>query len=333
MSTKKYAAFYTTIPFWVGKAPNIEGDKNKFFHEGIHLPEITLMYETDFYSIAICRDGLVMLHVNELEEKVKDSDPHDEEAEDIQWNAWGDYLDYLNALYLLLHTTTIQTNSPEFAIPPPKALSLSDVFRYVVENGEVIDIDVFSKVTGYGYSAMLNIDWLPPLSIAEKDTFDILNVEFEKVVLDNTLIKRLSQITKAYDEFQNGNFSYGLLLAWLIIESIILEKWDDLLTNKNKSFLDGNKRINSKRKQFLEGRDFPVSVIIDMLELDEQLTFEDFNELNTIRRYRNKIVHDSTSYTGNRKHCEKAIILAWKFSTEGKGIQPRSFLGYTLPFL
>lgn len=322
---KKYTAFYPTSPFWAGEAAK----ERKIPEDSILLPEIVFIYETDSYSLAICQDGLIMLHVANLEDRVNKARDKDDKMTDIQWSAWGEYFDYLNALYLIFHTITIElTDAPPWS---PMAFSFSDVFRFTVTDGKIEGFELYSITTVHARSALLSE--YEDLSVLSKEVFDQLNESFQKVSSDITLVKRLSQIAKAYHEFENGDFSYGLLLAWLTIESIVMEKWNNLLSDKNTTFPDGRERINSKRKQFLEGRDYPISVVINMLELHDYLTFEEFYKINAIRIYRNKVVHEGPAYICSSEHSEKAIVLAWKLTTEGTEIEAREFLGYMLPYL
>jgi len=323
---KKYTAFYPTIPFWAGETAK----ERKTPEDNILLlPEIVFIYETDSYSLAICQDGLIMLHVANLEDRVNTVRDKDDKMADIQWSAWGEYFDYLNTLYLIFHTITIELK--DVRVCSPMALSFSDVFRFTVTDGQVESFELYQTTIVHARSALLSKYEEP--SILPKEIFDQLNESFQKASSDITLVKRLSQIAKAYHEFQDGNFSHGLLLAWLIIESIVMEKWNNLLSDKNTTFPDDRKRINSDRKKLLKGRDYPISVVTNMLELHDYLTFEEFSNINTIRKNRNAVVHQDPAYICSSEHSEEAIVLAWKFATEGKGIEAREFLGYMLPFL
>lgn len=322
---KKYTGFYSISPFWAGEAAK----KRKPPEDGILLPEIAFIYETDSYSLAVCQDGLIMLHVANLEDRVNRARDKDNKITDIQWSAWGEYFDYLNALHLIFHTITIElAGAPPWS---PMVFSFSNVFRFIATDGKIESFELYSKTTAQVCSALLGEEESPVLS---KEVFDQLNESFQEASLDITLVKRLSQITKAYLEFQDGNFSYGLILAWLIIESIVMEKWNNLLSDKNTTFDDGRKRINYERKElFIKGRDYSASVVTNMLELHDYLTFKEFSKINTIRGYRNKVIHGDPAYICSSKHSEEAIVLAWKLATEGKEIEAREFLGYMLPYL
>ena len=54
---------------------------------------------------------------------------------------------------------------------------------------------------------------------------------------------------------------------------------------------DGSKRINRERREYLTGRDFPISLVSNLLELWDVLPFPLFDDINSVRGLRNKIVH------------------------------------------
>jgi hypothetical protein len=121
-----YTGFFTPRPFWAIEAIDFEDPTSgglQRFHS--LMSEFTYQYDSNTFSFRVCRDGMLLLRVHETETKVR-NDIH----ELVEW--WGEYLDYLNCLYLLIDSELINvTRIQHFNF---SELRRHDIFRATVEN-------------------------------------------------------------------------------------------------------------------------------------------------------------------------------------------------------
>src|ERR1700680_1161916 len=104
MPIGQFAAFYPSRPFWAGSTVNFaDQSREGWFYD--QMAEEVFSQETDAYTIRVCRDGRIMLRVEALERE-HDPEAHTPIEETVK--RWGEYLDYLNAFYLLLDSSTIE---------------------------------------------------------------------------------------------------------------------------------------------------------------------------------------------------------------------------------
>ena len=63
-------------------------------------------YETPQYTLRVARDGMILLHVKELEDHIKEVNKSWENLYSAKSfdDAWGRYLEYMNVLYFLLES-------------------------------------------------------------------------------------------------------------------------------------------------------------------------------------------------------------------------------------
>jgi hypothetical protein len=132
--------------------------------------------------------------------------------------------------------------------------------------------------------------------------------KFELIVSDKNLVSLLSELSKSFSEFKIGNYTTSLTLAWFVIESALINKWVEFLDSKNIIYSDNSKRINPKRKESLMRPD--INVIANLLELTDVLNFPLFKKIDTVRGYRNKIVHRSHDYVCKVEDCTMALEIA-----------------------
>ena len=107
-------------------------------------------------------------------------------------------------------------------------------------------------------------------------------------------------------------------------------KWKTFLENKNKIYENGKKRIDKDRqKKFIDGRDYTMSVISNIMELSDIISFDTFNKTDLVRGYRNKVVHQDHANKCTAKHCDDAIGLALDLLSDElpiKLLPPQSYL-------
>jgi hypothetical protein len=280
------------------------------------MTEVTYQYTSDVFSLRICRDGMVSLQVCEVEGKARD-DIH----ELVEW--WGEYLDYLNCLYLLMDSEFI--NIKQFQYFTFSELRRNDVFRLTFENDQDNSASIATEsISGIYQSVHYSrfVDGLPSgydprvqhRVIVPKQVFENLTEKFEFIASDKNLVSLLSGISKSVSEFKIGNYTTSLTLAWFVIESILINKWDKVLDSKNTIYPDHSRRINTKRNEFLMRSD--ISVIANLLELMDDINFPLFQKIDTVRGYRNKIIHQKPDYVCKFEHCSLALEIALELLLE-----------------
>lgn len=112
MPTENYVCFYTTNPFWAGETPDLAGVHGGVSDAGsCRLPTImsaeVFTYTTEAYTIKVCKDGLLMVQITHLEQQLQEpaAAPRDADAE---LRRYATYLEYLNALQLLLDSAVLE---------------------------------------------------------------------------------------------------------------------------------------------------------------------------------------------------------------------------------
>ena len=113
------------------------------------------------------------------------------------------------------------------------------------------------------------------------ETFDqILSLK------DEALIRLIEMVYIAAYRKVEKRFGESVVLAWAVCEQILSEAWRNLLVDVK---LDG--RMTGTRRKKLEGRDYSISVIMEMLELHHRLDHKLYQLLERVRKSRNSWVH------------------------------------------
>jgi len=315
--TEKFTGFFTPRPFWAITAIDFQ-DPTSMSLQRFHplMSEIVYRYSSNTFAFQVCRDGMLLLQVHEIENKIRE-----DIRELVEW--WGEYLDYLNCLYLLLDSEFI--NVKQYQYFNFSELRRNDVFRVTFENNQEIGAVVAAEsITGI-YQTIHNSRFIDGLSygydprsshrdVVTKEIFEKLTEKLETLVSNKRLVSLLSGISKAVSEFKNGNYPTSLILAWFVIESVLIKKWDVLLDSRDVIYPDNSKRINGDRRKFLMRSD--ISVISNLLELNDRLDISLFKKIDTVRDYRNKIIHQNRDYTCKFEHCSMAVEIALQLALE-----------------
>lgn len=252
----------------------------------------------DAYALKVCRDGRILIRIAKLES----GEPYatHQSTEEIVRRC-GDYLDYLNAFYLLLDSATVEIE--HLAYFNLHEITNRDAFRIIYENGksagENIAIESIAHVFQLGrlsgsYPFDLPIENHPMIimrKVISSAAITHAGGLFERVIASPGLEKSLASFAKSLSEYKVGNYETSLVLAWFIIEASLSNLWESHLDSLNGDVGSDRQRINSKRRDFLTGRDLPISVVSNMLELFGILDHGLFVDIDTVRRHRNKIVH------------------------------------------
>ena len=103
---------------------------------------------------------------------------------------------------------------------------------------------------------------------------------------DEALIRLIEMAYIAGYRKVEKRFGETMVLAWAVCEQILSEAWRDLLVDVK---LDG--RMTRTRRKKLEGRDYSISVVMEMLELHNRLDHKLYQLLEGVRKKRNSWIH------------------------------------------
>lgn len=329
-----FTAFYPSRPFWAGSkvnfgVPRIDG----WFDD--QMVEEVYSRQTDAYALKVCRDGRILIRISKLESG--ESYETDRSIQEIV-RRWGDYLDYLNAFYLLLDSATLKID--RVAYFNLHEITNRDAFRVTYENGksaEHIAIESIASVFQLGrylgsYRPDLPIEY--DQKIMMRDVVSLAAIShagalFERVITSPGLEKPLASFAKSLSEYKVGNYETSLILAWFITEVSLSNIWESHLDSLNCDVADGRMRINSDRRKFLTGRDLPTSVVSNMLELFGILDHRLFVDIDIVRGYRNKIVH-ARGFTPDATEAQLSMKTALAMIERLWSLQLTPNLGYSV---
>jgi hypothetical protein len=307
-----YVSFYTSKSFWA--CSHLDVDSLEVQEQFTHLmSEVVFSHSEEMYELAVCRDGRVMLYLKQLEKK--------EESFDSTVERWGNYLDYLNSYYLMLDSSVIEVmNTGIFSL---HEITSRDAFTQTIKDGktssEIISTDSVASIfqsarylSTYHHSMPPSIDsrHFGRQVVSEQALEEAAN-KFSYLFQNQGLEKNVSGIAKSISEYKVGNYESSIIMSWFVCEKILSEKWLVHLNSLNTECL-GVKRINSKRLKHLMDRDYTISVIINILELWEELSFEQYLKLEKVRVARNKIAHGDRRYKASADDASNAIESAIK---------------------
>jgi len=300
LSTTRFTCFYPSPRFCAGDFPSVltktrtghsvelNQQKLKLLHTQVF--EEVLSVENECYTLKVLRDGCVLLRVNSLEDAL--SDPLDTDKSVIIWNK---YLNYLNTLFLLLDSSAITEASLRL-----HEITTRDVFRASYENGNFTSspivgentVSVFHLIAPF--SSEVGIRLLAAAVNRVVLSLDYIKkavTEFGYVVDSPGLERTTATLAKSISEYKVGSYEICVVLSWFVIEEALNQLWKSHLDGINNAASRGKKRINSDRMGRLTGRDYPISVVSNLLELWGYLPITLFRRIERIRQFRNRIVH------------------------------------------
>jgi len=309
MPANQFTAFYPSRPFWAGSKVNFS-DKSRegWFHD--QMVEEVFFQETGDYTIKVCRDGRIMLRVAALELE-RGSGEHEKIEETVK--RWGEYLDFLNAFYLLLDSSAIEVDKRNYF--NLHEITTRDAFRVNYEGGRCLGENIapesVASVFQMGrYGSGWAIEHDPKTMMRQVISIDAIehaSIKFTKVLASPGLEKTLAAFAKSLSEYKVGNYETSVILSWFITEAVISDLWKTHIDSLNADLSEGRKRINRERRDFLTGRDFPISLISSLLELWGVLPHAQFLDIDAVRGFRNKIVHGYDSFAPGPKEAQLAM--------------------------
>lgn len=272
--------------------------------------------ESESHTIKICRDGRIMLRVEALE-AVSEQDTPDPIENIVR--RWGEYLDFLNAFYLLLDSAMLEVAN--FAYFNLHEITNRDAFRVRYEGGksvgENIAIESIASVFQMGrhlssYPHGMPIEYDSKIMMRQVVPLEVIQHAsnmFASVINSPGSEKDLASFSKGLGEYKVGNYETSLILAWFITEGSIAYLWERHLDGLNREYENGQKKINRERYDFLVGRDFTISMVANLLELWDVLPNALFKDIDAVRGFRNRIVH-KLKYVPNATDTQLALRTA-----------------------
>ncbi len=336
MTTESYIGFYPSMPFWA-VAPIDFDDPTLPDKLTDLMEEVVFTFDEVPFKIKICRDGMILFRNDCFE--ISEDERSGRTIEDLV-SQWGKYLDYLNAIYFLIDSATCKIQ--KFAHFNLSEITHRDAFRITLENNKFKSASIdFKSVSGIyhmaryksSYSSGLPLKFDPRISMRLVIKLNVLEETirlFNLIKDDYKTIKMVSNVAKSLSEYKIGNYDTSLILSWFVIETVLNEKWHAYLNSKNASYPSGQERINSDRKQYFTGRDFPVSLVSNMLEISDIIDFKLFKDIDDVRGYRNKIVHNHSGFNTEPSHCQLAISKAIELALEKHSLSIVPNLSYSV---
>lgn len=317
MKSKLFTCFYPSRPFWAVSPVNFKVNQSIPYWFTEQMSEHVYTKIGKGVEVSICRDGCILIRINRVEELVKSPPPFPPIRETAA--LWSKYLDYLNALYLLIESATIKVD--QIAIFNFHEITTRDAFRVIYEDNKVSCMSVatesyanmFQKgrfISNYSSGLLIEFDsFISHRFIVSHGALDVACTNFMKLIDNEEEVSKIASLAKSLAAYKVGNYQISILLSWFIIESLLSTMWSQHLETKKMDLPYGKKRINSKRREFLTGRDFPISTVSNLLELEGLLDHSSFEKIDQIRGCRNKIVHGG-NFKPEHSDAQLALQLA-----------------------
>jgi hypothetical protein len=310
--------FYPSSPIWVGSPVTVSGATEAWVFTK-QMEEEVYQQACEHFKLSVCRDGLIMLQVTGLEAEW----PQVETPETlVRW--WGRYIEFANCAHLLLDAAVMEKMNLSYGRFAEITRSDTLVVRH---NGGSVTSTGYSGpgVSGRYLERYLSLHEgndgirLFHRQCLNLDVFPVLAQKLEAAMRDVATVRHLATIARGLSQYKVGNYQLSLVLAWFVVESILFAKWRRFLGEAQESFPSGEKRINRERMEALEGRDYPASVVANLLELEGEMSFDVFRSIDRVRRNRNKVVHQELGFECTAAQCKEALTLATDLVTEGAG--------------
>lgn len=310
--------FYPTSAIWAGSPASVSPGTNHWqFKESME--EEVFQYKCESFSLRVCRDGLMLFEVAGLANEW----PAVETPETIaRW--WGKYMEVVNCAHLLLDASVLEEMRLSYGQFAEVTRRDALIFRFtgssVTSMSGSLEGGVGARFRERYLSMHSSNDGMSLFhrQVLHVTVFKSLAAKLETAIQDSSTVRYLATIARGLSQYKIGNYQVSLVLAWFVVESILFAKWKTHLESLQQSLPDGEKRIKKDRMEGLEGRDYPASVVTNLLELDGRIDFEVFKRIDRTRRVRNKVVHQEPGFECRAEHCREALQLAVELVTEGE---------------
>lgn len=290
-----YVCFYTITPFWAGEAPDIKNlviaanavpDSNIFTKA---LSNVEFKYDNNQVYFAVCKDGLIMTKIKELDCKREEFISRDAKNGYIQFTK--EYLKYLNSIQLILSSAVIKNRAffllQNFIIRPGEAFNVSIDDKGV---GSGVPIGVTSSYFNGRYMCYYRCDFDMGIELDDRISMrrsvqeEVFKTCFEdlNIVINNVeAIQILNQFNSALSEYKSLNLRQSLVQSWCIIEHYINKMFNNYLTNQN-----------TKDQRFIKKRYDDACKKINFLN-EKQIIHKDTSKImHNVRKKRNDDLHN-----------------------------------------
>jgi hypothetical protein len=344
-----YIGFYPSKPVWVGKALPETARQPEGQFRWDAMAEIELSRAIPGTELHICRDGLIILRIEELQEgisKAMRSPPLS------VWESAGPllnrYLGHCNTLRLLLEAGLWKHDRLGMGTTPIRkgeALLLDFRHQMLVGNtipeGEGADL-IRQRIPGKEDLFTSNSRTLISSEIAEEAFTIYLSIadDWEKV-------KILSETCSCLGEQTRVNWEGCIIHAWFVIEYYLNSSWMEHILA---AYETEQSALTREMRDYLSGKDLSAAVISNELVVAGKLPRVEFETIDRLRKIRNSIIHnqaltkklrarlqgqqsESTLELISQSDCEVAVSQVENFINKSMGIGiklPRYFV-WTYP--
>jgi hypothetical protein len=305
-------AYYHAPPLWIGTRPTEEEIKTA--PESEFIKEVYRTQITQGINVRVRRDGLFIFDCSAWEPGQTTEIPGHEatggqpiptgviEAENL-----AKQRTYKRFQLLTVHLACLGSafRGGLRQDSPPHPSHMLSLFHFE-QNDLLRVLDGFSVGKSYVYNHLILFRCEPPYRLPSQ--FHRIAVSIEEIeksfnllqlILDSSYSDILDLIEIIYKSVYNytcHQFSESLILSWAVCESLLSKVWSGHIAMKrgesnSAGMLDKTVRINNKRKARLEGIDFTASIISEILELSDSISYELYCKLNSTRKVRNDWMH------------------------------------------
>jgi hypothetical protein len=305
-------AYYHAPPLWIGTRPTEKEIKTA--PESEFIKEVYRTQLTQGIKVRVRRDGLFVFDCSSWEPgKVTEipgyacmgSQPIPKEVTDAEELA--KQRTYKRFQLLTVHLACLGTalNGGLRQDSPPHPSHMLSLFHF--EQNDLLQIlDGLNAGKSYVYNHLTLFKCEPTyrlpklfhrIAVSIEDLEESFNIL--QLILDSShsdILDLIEIIYKSVYNYTCHQFSESLILSWAVCESLLNKVWSEYIALKrgepnSAGMLEKTIRINNDRKKRLEGIDFTASIVSEMLELSNSISYELYCKLNNARKARNNWMH------------------------------------------
>ncbi len=195
-----------------------------------------------------------------------------------------------------------------------------NTFKAISFDAAVSYADDYEDIRALARNVLNNKDQVPRAQPYPRRVLELNVIEHSLTLLDRilsaedkALIQMIEAVYLAACRCTEKRYGEALILAWGVCEQLLSSAW--------KVFLDDIKaadRLRKKRKDKLKGRDYTISVMTEILEMNDRIDHDLYLSLEDVRKSRNNWAHQMIVPTAD--HVGKAIEAAESLFLQVKGI-------------
>lgn len=314
-------AFYFWTPRWVGEAPEDES--------GSQLADV--VFESGLpggLKVKVCRDGMVVWdftawggnpNLRGLFGKSKNGriDPEPQIKAQIRC------LRLMNAHLACLYRSESRSLDTPQILTPEHFMKVR--FSDCEWTGHLGDLSAYSVALTRRRPSSLITQWRrhrSVLSIGTLEAADALLRQLLERKSGEMALFRAESIYRSYAGFCSFDHGAALVNAWVAIEGLLGDLFARYLNAKHEP--EGEIRIDSERRRFLEGSSLNSRTTAEMLSLAGYLPDSTYRQIRATAKARNSWMHSAAPDAMGSAQAEQAIRLAGQMFrlVEGVDIAP-----------